>query len=59
MCPEIPPLKTVECNSTYGNIKKVAFIKKSDLVFVDGFAVRMKRKYGKFKREIIVTNNPN
>ena len=34
-----------------GNIKSIQIINQSDMVYEDG-KLRMKRKYGKFKREV-------
>ena len=59
MCSKLTVTESMPCNNEYGKIKKVVMIKKSDLVFIDGFEVRMKRKYGKFKREPIILNLQN
>lgn len=45
-------MKNINCN--YGSaISKVYIIQMKDIVIENG-VVRMKRKYGKFKREVIV-----
>jgi hypothetical protein len=38
-----------------GNIKSIQIINQSDVVYEDG-KLRMKRKYGKFKREVYNIN---
>ena len=38
-----------------GNIKSIQIINQSDMVYEDG-KLRMKRKYGKFKREVYNIN---
>lgn len=41
------------CNgSSCGGVKKIILFKSSDVKYVDG-QLTMKRKYGKFKREVI------
>jgi len=56
-------LETPEDKCTgLGGIKAIYWIKASDMVFKDG-EMRMKRKYGKFERKIMVqkyqpSNNP-
>lgn len=40
-----------KCGKELGNIKSIQIINQSDMVYEDG-KLRMKRKYGKFKREV-------
>jgi len=40
-----------KCEKELGNIKSIQIINQSDMVYEDG-KLRMKRKYGKFKREV-------
>lgn len=41
------------CQGGTGKVKALFFIKTTDCVFEDGVIVRLKKKYGKFQREII------
>ena len=50
----LPPPPSSCGNDEYGKFKAIFLMKDSDLVFDDnGVLIRIKRKYGKFKREII------
>jgi len=51
---KLPAFKNT-CDDNY-NISqhKSVFVKKSDLIIKDG-AIRLKRKYGKYKREVYLT----
>jgi hypothetical protein len=40
-----------KCEKELGNIKSIHVINQSDMVYEDG-KLRMKKKYGKFKREV-------
>jgi hypothetical protein len=45
-----------ECSAPIGGIKKIIVLKASDTKIKDG-KVTLKRKYGKFKREVKVYKN--
>jgi hypothetical protein len=40
-----------KCEKELGNIKSIQMINQNDMVYKDG-KLRMKKKYGKFKREV-------
>jgi hypothetical protein len=40
-----------KCEKKLGNIKSIQIINQNDMLYEDG-KLRMKRKYGKFKREV-------
>jgi len=44
------------CKTGINKIEKIYFIQQSDCVVENNVIVRLKRKYGKFKREVVVQN---
>ena len=44
------------CCSSHGGISKVYLLNHKDCVFEDDVLVRLKRKYGKYKREVVVVD---
>jgi hypothetical protein len=44
-----------KCEKELGNIKSIRIINQSDMLYEDG-KLRMKRRYGKFKREVYNIN---
>ena len=47
-------MPSLTCNNATNKIEKIYFIKQSDCVFENNVIIRLKRKYGKFKREVLV-----
>lgn len=51
-CSELPPLHEIKCKPVE-KVKRTYLVKATDVVFMENGFVRIKRKYGKFNREVV------